>query len=585
MGQLTRLFVISRIFFMGFLISGAAMAETSPIEAVSAAISRTGAAPDDYVAQTIQAALEPLSSAFPPLLTSRGHQRVDPSRVVMDFYMHRGYRSAWANDNDVIQLLKSLSETRADGLDPADFHIDELANARASMQAAEPTVAQRAAFDIAATRTFITALLQLRRGKVDPSRLDIHWNFDPVGADPRGDMNNLFAALDAHDVARAFAQAPPQEAVYRSLRVGLAQLRKVRDAGGWPKIAEGQSLKPGMDDASVAQLRARLVVGGYLAPSKKQRTDYDDSVTAAVKKYQTEQYLGADGVAGAATLAALNVPVEARIDQVRVNMERARWLLFKLQGTFVIVDIAGYKVALYRDGKAIWRSRVQVGKPFRSTPVFQSEITYVTFNPTWTVPPTILVKDMLPKIQRDPGYLAANRIRALDREGNVLDPSTVDWDNARGITLRQDAGPDNSLGQVVIRFPNEYSIYLHDTPHRELFAQSRRATSSGCIRVENPLQLVELLFNDPVRWNSAGIQAQLANGKTENIRLPVKVPVLLAYWTVDLSNDGRVMFKPDVYGYDSAVLRGLNLPSELPVLDVRRAGTSAVATGQNRQWP
>jgi murein L,D-transpeptidase YcbB/YkuD len=266
-------------------------------------------------------------------------------------------------------------------------------------------------------------------------------------------------------------------------------------------------------------------------------------------------------------------------------MERARWLLYKLQGTFVIVDIAGYKVAFYRDGKAIWRSRVQVGKPFRSTPVFQAEITYVTFNPTWTVPPTILVKDMLPKIQRDPGYLAANRIRALDREGNVLDPSTVDWDNARGITLRQDAGQDNSLGQVVIRFPNDYSIYLHDTPHRELFAQSRRATSSGCIRVENPLQLVELLFNDPVRWNSAGIQAQLANGKTENIRLPVKVPVLLAYWTVDLSSDGRVMFKPDVYGYDSAVLRGLNLPSELPVLDVRRAGTSSVATGQNRQWP
>jgi len=332
-------------------------------------------------------------------------------------------------------------------------------------------------------------------------------------------------------------------------------------------------------------LRARLVAGGYLAPSKKPRTDYDDSVAAAVKKYQAEQYLGADGVAGAATLAALNVPVEARIDQVRVNMERARWLLYKLQGTFVIVDIAGYKVAFYRDGKAIWRSRVQVGKPFRSTPVFQSEITYVTFNPTWTVPPTILVKDMLPKIQRDPGYLAANRIRALDREGNVLDPATVDWNNARGITLRQDAGPDGSLGQVAIRFPNEYSIYLHDTPHRELFAQSRRATSSGCIRVENPLQLVELLFNDPVRWNSAGIQAQLANGKTENIRLPVKVPVLLAYWTVDLSSDGRVMFKPDVYGYDSAVLRGLNLPSELPVLDVQRAGTSAVATGQNRQWP
>ncbi|MFL1524174.1 murein L,D-transpeptidase [Pseudomonas sp. O230] len=575
MGQLTRLFVISRIFFMGFLISGAANAETSPIQRSSTPISVSEAAPDDIVAQTIQSMLSPLASAFPPLLTAPRHQRVDVSRVVMDFYTHRGYRAAWTQDSDVAQLLKSLGDTQADGLDPADFHMDELARVRASMQ----TPAQRAGFDVAATRTFITALLQLRRGKVDPSRLDMHWNFDPVGVDPREDVNNFFTALDSHDVARAFAQAPPQEGVYGSLRMGLAQLRKVRDTGGWPKIAEDKSLKPGMDEPAVAQLRARLVAGGYLAPQLKPRSDYDDAVTAAVKKYQTEQYLGADGVAGAATLAALNVSVEARIDQVRVNMERARWLLYKLQGTFVIVDIAGYKVSLYRDGKPIWRSRVQVGKPFRSTPVFQSEITYVTFNPTWTVPPTILVKDMLPKIQNNPGYLAANRIKAIDREGNLLDPSTVDWSNPRGVTLRQDAGPDNSLGQVVIRFPNDYAIYLHDTPHRELFAQSRRATSSGCIRVENPLQLVELLFNDPVHWNSAGIQAQLANGKTENIRLPVKVPVLLAYWTVDLSSDGRVMFKPDVYGYDSAVLRGLNLRSELPAPQWQQAGLPALAAG------
>lgn len=554
MGQLTRLFVISHVIVMGFLISGAAFGGTLPVVAPFSALQPYVATPEDLVGQAIQTKLEPLATAFPPLLTSPRHQRVDVSRVVMDFYAHRQFRAAWTRDSDVEQLLKSLAETHADGLDPADFHIDELARHRASIQTPE----QRAAFDLAATHTFITALLQLRRGKVDPARLDIHWNFDPVGVDPRQDVNSFFAALDSHDVARAFAQAPPQEAVYGSLRQGLAQLRGIRDAGGWPTVTEGKSLKPGMDEPAIGQLRSRLAVAGYLPAQHPQRTDYDDTVTAAVKQYQADQYLGADGVAGAATLAALNVPVEARIDQVRVNMERARWLLYKLQGTFVIVDIAGYKVTLYRDSKPVWRSRVQVGKPFRNTPVFQSQITYVTFNPTWTVPPTILAEDMLPKIQKDLSYLAANRIKALDREGNVLDPRGVDWSHPRGITLRQDAGPDNSLGQVVIRFPNDYAIYLHDTPHREMFAQSRRATSSGCIRVENPLQLVELLFNDPVRWNAAGIQAQLANGKTENIRLPVKVPVLLAYWTVDLGKEGQLMFKPDIYGYDSAVLRGLD---------------------------
>lgn len=582
MRQLSNVFMLSRVMCIGVLLVGSAVAQSSPISPTMPSPSVIEVAADDPIAQAIQAVLAPGGLIPGPLpATSAGHQRVDARRAVLDFYGQRNFRAAWTQDSDVAQLLKNLTDTEADGLDPADFHIDELSRAQASMQATVPSPEQRAAFDIAATQTYIMALLQLRRGKVDPSRLDIHWNFDPTDVDPREDVRNFFDALSAHEVARAFKQAPPQEAVYGTLREGLAQLRRIRDTGGWPQVAAGQVLKPGVSDASVEVLRARLSAGGYLDASLATGIDYDEAVASAVRKFQAEQYLTVDGAVGAGTLTALNVPVEARIDQVRVNMERARWLLYKLQGTFVIVDIAGYKVAYYRDGKAIWRSRVQVGKPFRSTPVFQSEITYITFNPTWTVPPTILTKDVLPKILKDPHYLESHLIRAIDREGVVVNPSTVDWHNPRGITLRQDSGPDNSLGQVVIRFPNDYAIYLHDTPHRDLFAQSRRATSSGCIRVENPLQLVELLFNDPVHWNTAAIQAQLANGKTENITLPVKVPVLLAYWTVDLSLDGRVSFKPDVYGYDSTVLRALNLPLAPSIVEWPRAEVAKVATSQN----
>ena len=320
---LTRLFVISRVFFMVFLISGTALGETSPIVPVSATNAVFEAAADDNVAQAIQASLEPLKTAFPPLLTSARHRRVDVSRLVMDFYTHRAYRAAWANDSDVGQLIASLNATDADGLNPADFRIDELVRSRAAMQTTPVTPEQQAAFDLATTHTFITALLQLRRGKVDPSRLDIHWNFDANGVDPREDVNAFFAALDEHDVAKAFALAPPQEAVYAGLRQALAQLRSVRDRGGWPKVTVDHSLKPGMDEPAVAQLRARLVAAGFLDPRLLHGTRYDAAVTAAVKKYQDEQYLGADGMVGANTLAALNVPVEARIDQVRVNMERA----------------------------------------------------------------------------------------------------------------------------------------------------------------------------------------------------------------------------------------------------------------------
>lgn len=583
MRQLSNLSLLSRVVFMGVLIVSSAIAQSSPISSTTPSPSVIEVAPDDAVAQAIQAILAPGGSTPSPVpATASGHQRVDVSRAVIDFYAQHSFRAAWTNASDVAQLLKRLNDTQVDGLDPGDFRIDDLARAEASMQTTAPTPAQRATFDIAATHTYIAALLQLRRGKVDPSRLEIHWNFDPIDVDPREDVRDFFNAIETHEVARAFDQAPPQDAIYGRLREGLARLRRVRDTGGWPLVAAGQVLKPGVTDASVAVLRARLTAGGYLDEPMATRIDYDETVTSAVKKFQIEQYLPVDGAVGAATLAALNIPIEARIDQVRVNMERARWLLYKLQGTFVVVDIAGYKVALYRNGKAIWRSRVQVGKPFRSTPVFQSQITYITFNPTWTVPPTILDKDILPKVLKDPHYLDAHLIRAIDKQGAVVDPSTIDWHNPHGITLRQDAGPDNSLGQVVIRFPNDYAIYLHDTPHRDLFAQTRRATSSGCIRVENPLQLVELLFNDPIRWNTAAIQAQLAKGKTENITLPVKVPVLLAYWTVDLSNDGRVTFKPDVYGHDYAVLRALNLPSELSILELPRAGPPAVATRQNK---
>ncbi|WPP02232.1 L,D-transpeptidase family protein [Pseudomonas sp. HR96] len=554
-------------------------------------------APTDPVAQAIQkilmppvpAALAPVPSNDAPTQLATDvaavsaplpapvavHGRVDVNRAMLDFYLQRGFASAWGSDADVQQLLAGLAATPLDGLNPEDFHTPELVRLQAQLQQPGVTPTQRAQFDLAATRTYLQALLALRRGKVDPVRLDMAWNGDskdPASVDPREDVKDMLAALDSHQVSQAFTLAPPQDPLYTNLRQALARLRAVQEHGGWAPIGTPGELAIGSDEPAVKALRLRLIAGGYLAPPKAKgdprkalSSTFDSGLATALRKFQSEQYLPANGRVTADTLVALNIPVSERIDQVRVNMERARWLLYKLEGTFVVVDIAGYKVALYRDGKAVWRSRVQVGKPVRNTPMFQSQITYVTFNPTWTVPPTILTQDVLPKILKNPNYLASNHIRVLDRQGMTVDPATVDWKTAHGLTLRQDAGPENSLGQVVIRFPNPYAIYLHDTPHRELFNRQMRATSSGCIRVEHPLQLVELLFNDPEHWDAAAIQAQLATGKTTNIHLPVKVPVLLAYWTVDLGEQGRVAYKPDVYGQDQVLLRALNRPIASPL--------------------
>jgi murein L,D-transpeptidase YcbB/YkuD len=229
-----------------------------------------------------------------------------------------------------------------------------------------------------------------------------------------------------------------------------------------------------------------------------------------------------------------------------------------------MVDIAGYRIAYYRDGKPVWRSRVQVGKPYRSTPAFKSQITYLTLNPTWTVPPTILKNDVLPKVRRNRGYLAANHLRVLDGQGRERSPASVDWSNPRGIVLRQDAGPHNSLGRLAIRFPNDYSVYLHDTPHQELFAHPQRANSSGCIRVERPRELAELLLDDPARWNRAAIDRAIDTGKTQEVVLARPVTLLLAYWTVDLHENGRIGFRPDIYRRDAPLLAALNRPRAWP---------------------
>jgi murein L,D-transpeptidase YcbB/YkuD len=250
--------------------------------------------------------------------------------------------------------------------------------------------------------------------------------------------------------------------------------------------------------------------------------------------------------------------VQSRIDQIRVNLDRARWLLHNIPPEMLLVDVAGFKVTYFKNNLPIWRSRVQVGMAYRTTPIFKSEVNYITLNPTWTVPPTILNKDVLPKVRKDLNYLREHNIRVLDSSGKPLDPAKVDWYRPGNITLRQDAGDDAALGKAVIRFPNAHAVYLHDTPHQKLFDKSQRAFSSGCIRVERVLELVELLLAETPEWDATAIKKTLATGKTRNVVLAKRVPILLAYWTVDAISDTQIAFKPDIYARDGGELKALN---------------------------
>jgi len=519
--------------------------------AAASALPLAAEQPLDPVAEQIREQVEQWRTAH-----AEGPAASSPGAVVAMFYEQNRFAPAWTHAADVDQLLAALGDVADDGLDPEDYALSELQQRRSVVGDPQASPQQRAQFDLLATDACLAALMHLYRGKVDPATLDTHWNFDPRQLDEARGLQAVRDALAQGNITALFARARPQHPQYAQLRAALANLHAVATRGGWPVVADGATLKPGDHDPRVAMLRQRLQLAGY--PVGEGTGDlYDPALALGLKQFQREQYLTPDGHLGRATLAALNEPVTARIGQLRVNLERARWLLHQVQGEFVVVDIAGYQVIYYKDGKPVWRSRVQVGKPYRSTPVFKSKITYLTLNPTWTVPPTILKNDMLPKIRKNLGYLAANRIRVLDSQGRALSPASVNWANPRGIVLRQDAGPGNSLGRLVIRFPNDYAVYLHDTPHQELFASEQRSTSSGCIRVEKPRELAELLLNDPQRWNRTDIDRAIDTLKTQSVMLRTPVPLLLAYWTVDLREDGRVSYRPDIYQRDPPLLAAL----------------------------
>ena len=273
------------------------------------------------------------------------------------------------------------------------------------------------------------ALDHLYLGKVDPAKLSPQWNYPSAAVRPDAGRPSCCGQVAAGAIRESFERARPQHAWYERGRERLREYYALRDAGGWSRLAAGPMMQPGSQRsaragaaaASRGDRRPRVAGGAgaaaYEAPLPPYDTTYDAELEAAVKRFQDRHGLTADGVIGPGTLAALNVPVSARIDQLRVNMERARWVMHELKGDFVLVDVAGFDVSWFRDDEPVWTSKVIVGRPYRETPIFKSLITYVVFNPTWTIPPGILVKDKLPILKKDPGYLKRNHIRVIDSRG------------------------------------------------------------------------------------------------------------------------------------------------------------------------
>jgi murein L,D-transpeptidase YcbB/YkuD len=514
------------------------------------------------------------------------------SEALPRFYEARGFEPAWTDADGVLpraaEMVAVLRRADLEGLSPGDYHLAVIeallarlgprsgpdSGSAGSAAAGVPTP-ELARLDLFLSDAALLYAGHLASGKTDPTTLHTQWRADRRDLDAAAFLEQ---ALGSGDLAPAYDGLLPAYPGYRRLLRALAELREVARRGGWGTIAAGEALRPGETSERVPALRRRLELSGDLTREAVQEavgspagtsqasgdTLYDPDLEVAVRRFQARHGLTADGVVGERTQAALDVPVERRIEQVLVNLERWRWLPRDLGERHVRVNIAGFELQAMDGGEVALSSRVIVGKRYTKTPVFSGRMTYLVLNPYWYVPGSIARNEILRDVQKDPGYLAREQLDVLAGTGpdaRVLDPGTIDWASLGPRDLpyvfRQRPGTVNSLGRLKLMFPNPYNVYLHDTPARSLFEREVRAFSHGCIRVERPLALAAWVLQGDPRWTEETLQAAIDTGAQQTIVLPHPVPVHVLYWTAWVDERGVLQLRDDVYGRDPAVLRAL----------------------------
>lgn len=511
-------------------------AEAPPAPVESAAPALPPPAPGDPVAEVVAARLADPSFSLIRRLTTKQRE------AMQAFYALGAFKSVWLTETGWSDAAKAviarLQAAGEDGLDPLAYPIPLL-----DPPHAKP--ADRAEADLKLSAAAVLYARDARGGRLEPSRLSrfITPKLDLPGADvvltrlsPAG--ANAGALLQAYN---------PAQSGYLALKAKLASLRAQQPNRAVPmvRLPKGPALKTGMRDPRVPLIRARFGLSGA-----SDATAYDEGVATAVASFQRERGMKASGVLDPATVAALagSTPGKQEADLL-ANMERWRWLPADLGRTHIFVNIPEYKVRVVRDGRVLDESRVIVGKPESPTPIFSGEMTYAVVNPSWTVPPSILKSQFLPGLARDPNYAARLGYEVV-RRGN-------------GIAIRQPPGERNALGFIKFMFPNDHAVYLHDTPNRSLFARSERALSHGCVRVDDPFRFAQVVLGS--HWPEERLKKLIGKGE-RTVMLPEKLPVHLAYFTLEADQTGGLRSLPDLYGVNARVKVALGLSTEaLPV--------------------
>ena len=372
-------------------------------------------------------------------------------------------------------------------------------------------------------------------------------------------LDNL---LKTNDLMAILLELAPDHEGYRRLRNALKYYREIELQGGWSPIPPGPALQLGVWHEHVSLLRERLVAEGDLELGPVTHVNYyDQAIKFAVERFQVRYGLKLDGVVGAGTRAAMNVPVSERIEQIKLNMERWRWLPRKLGQRYIMVNTAGYELAVVDNNKTAFIMDVMVGTPKRPTPIAKGRLHTIVLNPYWTLPETIIYEDIIPRQIRNKNYIKSKGIRVFSNlsRGKEIDPAKVDWTEIKPghfpYVLRQDPGKKNPLGRIKFLFSNVHDVYLHDTPKQSLFDKDNRAFSSGCVRVARPMQLASYLLDDKNDWSEAEIKESIDAGEYRKIPVSGRIPVYLVYITAWVGENNGVHFRPDIYQWDPKVAK------------------------------
>lgn len=500
--------------------------------------------------------LEPLSAeALENGLSTASESTLNFPETIQEFYKSRSYAPVWNEKKVRETFLKQLSEAKAEGLSVTDYYstdIQELLKISGEM-----TGDQRINLELLLTGSFFQYASDLFYGKVDPKELYSLWGLK------RKDLNliNLLnEAAEGEGMAEALNSLKPAHPVYEGLKKSLAEYDalKAKDSTA-VKIPEGEAIKPGARDERTPDIARRLSNLGYVQlDSLENDSLYSENLVAAVKTFQKEKGLEPDGVIGNSTLRAMNMDNSQVYNKIRVNLERWRWYPRDLGEHYILVNIPDFKLAVVKDGDTVRTHNVIAGSKQRQTPIFTDTLEYIVINPLWNIPPTIQKEDIIPKASRNPSYLSNNNMTVTGPDGDILDPGSIDWSSpeVRNYRFSQSAGPSNPLGRVKIIYPNKYIIYLHDTPSKALFNRVDRAESSGCVRVENAIDLAAYVVENQPDWSKKEIEQQIASGETKQVKITRPIQVHHLYWTAWRGRD-KTYFADDVYDLDAEVYEAL----------------------------